>query len=951
MAKSKKDSGGKTHSSASAILQEPLSLIVFIVFALSWIRPKIAGGEVYKLTPGIGVVLFALSCYFTYLYFKAGEKKYNLLGIPALILITTLLFYYSGHYAGTRLERDYTIFSVLAGLFLVAYALAAHRLVKLEVSVVVALFFSTLILHTIPAYTPYLSALDPYFYLKLAESTYKTGFMPEHDYFTYPLPRGIERNNASSPAGLDSSRSAFFGPMFMAYTALAGKPFNITVHNAATLYAAVFSAFTVVMLYLLVRELFSESSPYNRIAAFLAAFILMFSPAYAAKATATNAEDDALGMFLTVTGMLFFVAAFKRGRLDFVYLAGFTFFMLRLSWSGYVYVMVILALFSVLYSVARFLKDESCLNHLTYMFACIIPAYLTPLILHKRGGLPFFRDFFPYNINIVTLGGALIAGILLGYIRQTRKAKKSVKAEAKEKNLLDRINSRAEEHPKLLISSVVVLVIVGLLSFGVDELINVFETTLESRKQDDVIKKTIAEQNALAGSLEGYLAVGQSKFGILFLYAFVMIPVLLYIGFTKADFGSLFVLALSLPMLYGVYFKSQYLFTASVPITVLGATIGLYSIARKEDLESFRVVGTMLVLIVPLVTLPVFGAKYYGNSIAWVPMVMSASIDRYYWDPALQWLDSSTEPNAGVLTWWDYGHWITSISHRPVLIDNLQADPYQIQDVARFFVNKTSEEEAFGIVQAYADKYRTVTEVFPQGVDLRYVVIDWTMIGKGSALHFIATGDIDTKADGSFMNYVQCGFYPDASDRTPRVMTDNNGTTFLGRRIVFACQGYIPGIEFLIKEDRELSEVNVLLGQGQRIPWSAWVKQYDSSLLGVEPLSMILGLAVQRPDEQILEQFRTIVYVPDEFSDFMMTRLYLSDTIDTVMDENFCSQPQNSRNIQCVTYLNQGLYNREYEPLKYFTLVNDFSNGFVRAYRITYPSELGGVSVLGNESQ
>jgi dolichyl-diphosphooligosaccharide--protein glycosyltransferase len=921
----------ETRTSLTALLQEPLTLISIAIFILSFVRLLLTA-ETWYIAPIISAILGVLSVYFTYLYLKNKEKKYELLGIPVLAFVVTLFFYYTGAYTTTApiIGRDYAVFSISASLFLLAYTLAVHRVASFDTAMALALFSSTLVIHMVTAYSPYLGHLDPYFNYKIADVTYRSGFIPDHDYMVYPMLRGIAGNKPELEPGLDYGKSSYFSAMYMAYSATANKIFGLTLYDAATLYPAIFSAFTILAVYLVTSELFSESAPYNRIAAFIAAFMMMLSPAYASNSTAINCEDDAFGMLLMVTSALFFVVAYRRRDLNYVFLAGISFFMLRAGWGGYVYVLIILGLFSVFYSITRFVRNEPCFDHVTYMLASVLPSVFTPIILHHRGVLPVLSDFPPYNADIVALSAAIFVGILLEYLRSLRHSER-VSLPSPE-NALDRVNAWIEQRTSVVLALVVVLAIIGLASFGFDEIYHVFKATWESRTQDDVIKKTIAEQHPFAGSLGEYFAVGPTKFGIVFLYAFIMTPVLLYAGFSKGNFGSLFVLAWGLPMLYGLYFKSQYVFTASAPIIILGSTVGLYSIARKKDFETLRVVGFMLVFAIPFVTVPFYGVKNFTEFIAYVPMHMGPMEDRYYWEPALAWLRENTRPNEAVLTWWDYGHWITSEARRPVLIDNLQADPWQIQDVARFFVNKTTEEDAVETFNAYRNKYREVKNISPEGVDLRYVMIDWPMIGKGSALHFIATGNIDTKESGSFENYVICGFYPQASDSTQRVMTDEAGNMFLGRRIVFACGGYIPGVEFLVKEDNELVGVNVILSYGQKVPWKTWVEHNDASLLGVEPLYQVLSLAITRPGDSILPQYRTVIYVPGEFSDFMMTRLYLSDHINSVYDESACALPENNKNLGCVSYLNAELYNREYKPLKNFRLVKDFSNGFVRLY-------------------
>jgi len=95
--------------------------------------------------------------------------------------------------------------------------------------------------------------------------------------------------------------------------------------------------------------------------------------------------------------------------------------------------------------------------------------------------------------------------------------------------------------------------------------------------QKDIIEQTTAEQKALCSGLSigECLNALRGEFGIAVLFGIGMAFVLIYYIFAKRSFGATFILVWSLPMLYGVIYRSQYHFTASVPIVALGATIGL----------------------------------------------------------------------------------------------------------------------------------------------------------------------------------------------------------------------------------------------------------------------------------------------------------------------------------------------------------------------------------------
>jgi hypothetical protein len=250
-------------------------------------------------------------------------------------------------------------------------------------------------------------------------------------------------------------------------------------------------------------------------------------------------------------------------------------------------------------------------------------------------------------------------------------------------------------------------------------------------------------------------------------------------------------------------------------------------------------------------------------------------------------------------------------------------------------------------LRAYNQRYDEI------GMNLSHVAIDWTMIGKGSALHFIATGVIENKTEGSFMNYAQCRFLEKQSSQQ-RIATDSEGKPVLAKQLIFGCPWPIAGIMFEVIGD-DVKSIKAIVsdeaGNLYYIPWETWVKDRPASILGVQPLSDILTLGLKRPDvlgntgmqwrdsNNTLHSSETyqLIYVPGEFNDYMMTRLYLGDYVDYVPAPE-CLQEENKNKFYCANYLNQGLFTGNlttFKP-KYSSLVGDFSGGYVRIYDINY---------------
>jgi len=908
--------------------EEPLFITSVVAFIATLILPLFRGHTSTLVLILLGL-LFLASLYFIYLYFREDRKNYYFLGIPVLIAIAA--FFSMKYYeAGGINARDYHIFSLIFGLSILFYSLFLHGILKLRHSVVFTLFLSALLIHLAPAQTihepgfawtgKYLSALDPYFYYRHAKNIINDGKILEIENLNYPGHR------------TNFSRVGLFVSVLIGSITLILKPFGITAHDIAMIYPGVLAAFTVLVLYLLIRDLFEEHRPYNYMAAILAAFILIFNPAFATKAIATNCEDDALGMFLVVSSFLLFIISFRRKSFLFSILAGFSFLMLNLTWGGYTYAFVIFGIFVSLYSLVSFIHKWKCVEHLPYALIPMLISQLHPSILHPAGELPVFS--LPAPIFLIPLTIPIFVSLILEAIRIHLYGRIEVKETKLEYGI--------ENYTQRNIFSILVVVLLLAITISVFfmdpmKMLDYTIYTIKGAKVQSIIGKTTAEQNPLCSEWNSEcLNRFYSTFGIASYFGFAMIPILGYFIIKRRSLGSIFVLAWAVPMIWGVFNKSQYQFTASVPIVALGCTIGLILIMKKKDLESLRIVPTFLLITLPLL-LPFIGQGIDNTPIFSVfggrsSMLMGASSDRIYWDPTLQWIGTLPEDTV-ILTWWDYGHWIAAVSERSSILDNLKANRFMVQDIAKFHVLIENETEALEI----ANKYNST-----------HVVIDWTMIGKSGAPHFIATSNVaappdDPNREGEYESYAQCGFSPQYSMLKPQLRPNSEGGIDSVREIVFSCtigglpEDYIGAILFEIKNDR-VSDVKVTpivqkegvgLVADNPVSWDAWRQTKGASILGVQSLRNILGNALshqENPQQYVnFPTFTTLIYIPEKFNRYMMTALYLGEH----MEE----------------YREAGLVDPSVQKLKHFERVDGFLGdtndksyyGYVRVYDINYP--------------
>jgi len=918
-------------------LASPLLIAAAFGLAVACLKTLVNGGPLYDWAP---LLLIAASAGGLWRIVSSKTLKKDLwsYGIPCLLALAALFSYYSASY-GYPLSMDYSYFSIMVAMFCLFYALAYQRLMKAETAIVIGLLLASLLTHLVPANADLLSNLDSYWHYKWMQRIVDDGYPPEFDPLTYPLHGGLQMsgdqdyvaNLGASTFGLSQANTPMLMQLTYASFALMFKGFGISLYGVAMLLPGILGALTVVMTYLLMKEMFHDMQPYNQIAAFAAAFMLMLSPALGMNSTATNPEDDSFGMFLSVAALFLFFASYHRRSYKYSVLSGLAFLMLRLGWGGGSYAMLTVGIFGATYPLAAYIRNKNAAEHLPYV---IIPSFFYQLIgffAHARGQMPVMHPMSPIEMYplMMTVGVSLI----LEMVRASRKGALSSGSVSVEGRTADWIEGNIK-----VLGIMVIVAGISVLAFyrGPMDFYNFFYQMLVSPAQKSIVHQTVSEQNAMANSFNEFLQEGQQRYGMGMIYGLLMIPVMAWLVYSRGSVGALFLLIWSIPMMWGAYNKSAWIFASSVSVTALGASIGLFAAVDRKELQGLRIIGTILLVFIPVFYVPMFGPWEYGKFVGYVPMHMGPTSDIYYWQPALEWQRDNTGAGDAVLTWWDYGHWLTAVSHRPVLIDNLQADYYEIQDVARFFMNKTDEEDAFKTVEAYDAAYKRYDPAW----GLRYVMIDWTMIGKGSALHYIATGDIGNVTPGSWKNYITCEFAPEMSQLDEKLVVGANGSFSKVRRVAFNCMGELA-IVFEVQGDG-ISDISVETRYGQKIPWSTYMKAQDVSLLGVQPflapneaerVPSIMYCAINYknlPANTIcrLPQFSTLVYVPQEFHEFMMTRLYLT------------KYAQEYRRI--------GLYNREPKALSHFREVSDrngdgtpdgeFSFGFVRSYDIDYGS-------------
>ncbi|MEF8820982.1 MAG: oligosaccharyl transferase, archaeosortase A system-associated, partial [Halovenus sp.] len=219
----------------------------------------------------------------------------------------------------------------------------------------------------------------------------------------------------------------------------------------------------------------------------------------------------------------------------------------------------------------------------------------------------------------------------------------------------------------------------------------------------------------------------------------------------RAEGQELLVLVWAAFMVSATFTQARFGYYLTVPVGALNAVVvgflmkTLGSAADQEfSIETYQVLTIAMVLLVMFV--PLLGVPWIGADSTAVEQAdgQSRAGDVLAWDDGLEWMSENTpeqgqyanpdgEPmdlfgtydrtddhdyqdgSYGVLSWWDYGHWITAQGER---IPN--ANPFQQGATdAAYFLLAQSEEEAIDELEQRFDE--------DENAQTQYVTIDWKM--------------------------------------------------------------------------------------------------------------------------------------------------------------------------------------------------------------------------------
>ncbi|MDM8000346.1 MAG: STT3 domain-containing protein [Dehalococcoidia bacterium] len=204
-------------------------------------------------------------------------------------------------------------------------------------------------------------------------------------------------------------------------------------------------------------------------------------------------------------------------------------------------------------------------------------------------------------------------------------------------------------------------------------------------------------------------------------YGFLLIPTIIgiYICARRRNRPDILVLAWFSVLFVGGLFAVR-LFLYAAPATCVLSGIGLAALLDVKGLRpSLNHVFAMLFVnlrgLVPylriglgvvIIIITITSSVLFARSFASNPPV--AADDEWY--DALIWLKENAEPEAVIMTWWDYGYWIFDIAQRVPVADNGRHTDDADADIARVYC-AFDDTEAVSIMTHYQAEYLVFSKV------------------------------------------------------------------------------------------------------------------------------------------------------------------------------------------------------------------------------------------------
>jgi len=423
-----------------------------------------------------------------------------------------------------------------------------------------------------------------------------------------------------------------------------------SLYNFLIILPVIFSSATILIVFGLIRKI-AGTYP-----ALIASFLFAVSAPIAFRGLAGWFRSEPLGLLLGLSAIYLFLCGiqshnYKNSAMSLVGAGVLMAFGLS-AWGGvHFFVLSVSAFFIIL----PFLRNDY--KFTLFSATLFIGTVLLTSLIFERPGLGFVL-----GLGGLSLGGSLL---IMGTIYSIRKVRRK---------------------PITIMSIAMVLTLAVLVGLYMIEKV---EQNPNERYLAAILPFT-ETQNPLVESVDehqpltGTILLNHSSLLLLFggigaLYILVK--------YQKRD-SYIFCLILSV---FGIYLglgfvRLELLLNLSL---IMLSSIAFYEILSKlwNKVKHGSNLSTIVfsLLVATLILMPIipFSGPSWIDSINQKPLILSQED----WIESLNWIKQNTPNDAVILSWWDYGYWITAKGERTTIVDNGSINPERISQVAKILTD------------------------------------------------------------------------------------------------------------------------------------------------------------------------------------------------------------------------------------------------------------------------
>ncbi len=512
----------------------------------------------------------------------------------------------------------------------------------------------------------FLTEFDPHFQYRIADYVARNGyaaFFRWHDDMSwYPFGRTVYMT--AFPA------LGFTAAALYSFLRLMGL--NVTVLQVCIVFPVVWGVLTVIAMYQLGKDTWS------RTAGLFAALFLALDGSHISRTSLGFFDDETIGVLTMVVIFLLYLRAISPQRtaksaLTYGVMCGLSLAYLSCGWGVFRYVMVLLYLFTALLVLLR--------RYNTNMLIAFIPTYTLQLAIASR--LPYLGAGLLTEWSTFPVFGVLALLVI---------------SEVWKRVAATRIRLFTVAGIGGIVCAAFLILWYG--GFATSLMVKLLATIDPALRLNMPLIESVAEHRPATWASffhESGILLFLSIFGFVFVAQRARDSdiFLLLFGLSSVYFaGSLVRLTLILAPALSIFAAVTMVELTKPAVDIIREAVIFPRRKIRFSARVGREFGVAILLVLILVIMPTF-ARVTKDAYSPATVVTSSfpttpkeGEEQNYqdWLEALSWMKENLPRDAVVMSWWDYGYWITTYAEKRTLADNGTINSTQIAMIARAFI-------------------------------------------------------------------------------------------------------------------------------------------------------------------------------------------------------------------------------------------------------------------------